>query len=225
MQFSARPGNWLLLLVAVVLAATAPATASDKAAQAEKYRECLRRIEQDPGQGFEYAITWRDEGGGAPAFHCVAMALLEQGHEEEAALRLEKLALRPDAGGEIERAEILAQAGHAWLLAERPVEADVDFTSAIDLHPRNAQLYVDRAQASRMRGLWDEVVIDTTKAISLDRQFAQAYVLRASARRSKGDLAGAANDVERALQLDPQNIGAALERAELIQLGRSINPQ
>lgn len=215
----------MLLTVAVHMPALIPvAKAAQSPGVVDKYRDCLARVDKDPQQAFEFAITWRDEGGGAPAHHCVAMALLQQGHIEEAALRLEKLALRPDAGGSNDRAEILAQAGHAWLLAERPVEADVDFTSAIELAPNNPQVYVDRAQASRMRGLWDDVIVDTTKAIGLNRQFVDAYVLRASARRSKGDLSGAANDIERALDLDPKNIGAALERGELLQLGAKIEP-
>ena len=212
----------LLTFAAAFIAVVPMAKAAQSPEVVEKYRDCLARVEKDPQQAFEFAITWRDEGGGAPAHHCVAMALLEQGHIEEAALRLEKLALRPDAGGKAERAEILAQAGHAWLLAERPVEADVDFTSAIELTPNNPRPYLDRAQASHLRGLWDNVIVDTTKAIGLNRQFVDAYVLRASARRSKGDLSGAANDIERALDLDPQNLGAALERGELLQLGAKI---
>lgn len=204
------------------LTSTQTFAAAESFADAKKYKDCLARVDQDPQQAFEFAITWRDEGGGAAAHHCIALALLDQGHIEEAALRLEKLALLPDAGTAAVRAEILAQAGHAWLLSGRPAEADVDFTSAIDLNQSNPQLYFDRAQASYARGMWDAVVVDTTKAIGLNRQFADAYVLRATARRSKGDLAGASHDVERALHLDPQNVGAALERAELLQLGAKI---
>ncbi|MEL7028537.1 MAG: NAD(P)-dependent oxidoreductase, partial [Pseudomonadota bacterium] len=64
-------------------------------------------------------------GGGAPARHCAALSLLALGAEEEAAARLEQLALRPDAGGEAARAAILGQAGWRALGEESGVPVHI----------------------------------------------------------------------------------------------------
>lgn len=213
-----RPLSFLIAMAVATALLPGAALAVDKKT-AEKYGKCLAMVDKDPAQAFEFAITWRDEGGGGPAYHCVALALLGQGYKEEAALRLEKLALRPDAGGNKDRAEILSQAGNVWLLAERPQEADVDFTSAINLDAQNPEHYFDRAHAGYKLGQWAAVISDTTRAITLDRGYADAYVLRGSAKRAQGDLLGAVADIEYALKIDPENVGAALERAELVHLG------
>ena len=81
----------------------------------DAYRACIIQTQENPEAGFEAAIAWRDEGGGPPALHCVALALFGLGQMEEAADRLEELATEiPDASN-AERASILGQAGSVWL--------------------------------------------------------------------------------------------------------------
>ena len=193
-------------------------TLSDVTEDAARYEACVNQTTSDAQQAFETAITWRDEGGGSAANHCAALALLEMGAEEEAAYRLEKIAVSPDAGGQSQRAAILSQAGNAWLLAGRPAEAQLVLTSAIDLTPNNPTLYFERAQALNMQEQYQEVVQDTTRAIALDRHYSDAYVLRASAYIELGNLANAQGDIDSALRFDPQNVAAALQLGRLRQM-------
>ncbi|MGD2133954.1 MAG: hypothetical protein PVI23_14260, partial [Maricaulaceae bacterium] len=80
------------------------------------YDACLVKIPLDAETAYEDGLVFRDAGGGVLARHCIALALLEIGHTEEAAARLEEAAFMPDGGGPQMRAELLSQAGNAWLL-------------------------------------------------------------------------------------------------------------
>ena len=83
------------------------------------YDACIAATEDDPEQAFEEAVSWRDEGGGGAAEHCVAMALLALGYAGEAAARLDALARENLGGTQEQRSELMIQAGEAWLLAGR----------------------------------------------------------------------------------------------------------
>jgi hypothetical protein len=102
--------------LALLLGAPDPARTAEEAPPPDPYEVCMTLAREDPAAGFERAETWRSEGGGDPARHCAAVALIELGRHAEAARRLEALAqdLRP-AHREL-RAEVLGQAGQAWLL-------------------------------------------------------------------------------------------------------------
>ncbi len=205
------PVKYLVGLLFLVIGVLFPGHAVTPAA-ANKYEECIASIEDNQEEALEEALSWRDAGGGAAAKHCVALVLLAMGQEEDAALRLEELALEAGAGSAEERAEILAQAAQAWMQAARPVEADVVLTSAIQLKPSDPNLFVERAVAHRMRQDWESAIADLTTAIEIDRSLVDAYVLRAVARRQTGDTAGASADISRVLEIDPSNVDALLER-------------
>lgn len=198
--------------------------AAINARDAREYEQCLARIENDAELAYDRALAWRDAGGGAAAKHCVALALLAMGQEEEAAIKLELLALEPGAGFADDRAMLLQQAGQAWIMAVRPDEADVALSSAIELDSKNARLYLDRAQAHRMRGDTNSAEMDLSQAINLDRSYTEAYLLRGTLRRVAGDLSGAKSDIDRVLQLDRQNIDALVERGRIAELmaGRDL---
>lgn len=204
---------WAAILSGPLLADTLSTVTED----AEKYNACIELIETSPDDAFEVAITWRDEGGGSAAKHCAALALLNLGAEEEAAFRLEKIAVAPDAGGRAQRAAILSQAGNAWLLTGRTDEAKVALTSAIDLTPNNPRLYYERAQAHLLSENWKEASDDATRAIALDRQYSDAYVLRATANIDLKNYDQAQGDIDQALKHDPQNVDAVLQLGRLRQ--------
>ncbi len=191
---------------------------------AARYAACIETVEKAPSAGLEKGMVWSHEGGGAAAEHCVALALLPLGRPVEAAQKLEKLALAPGAGGSAERAALLDQAGNAWLLAGRPDEADVVFTSALDLAPDNPDIYIDRASVQRLKGNWPLALKDLDAALALAPDSVEALVLRAAARRESGDLNGAAADIARALELDPSNVEALVEQGRQRELaaGRPV---
>ena len=68
-------------------------------AQSARSAECMALARGDPDTGHKAAQTWRTEGGGIAARHCMAMALLGLGRYAEAARMLRTLADKAAAGG------------------------------------------------------------------------------------------------------------------------------
>jgi tetratricopeptide (TPR) repeat protein len=186
-----------------------------RAAGAERYATCLAGIEADAAAAFETAIAWRDEGGGFPARHCVALALIRLGHRVEAANRLEVLAEDMRAAGQPLVAEVLGQAGNAWLLGGEPGRALAVFDAAMALEPSGAELLVDRARAQAALGDYGAAAADLDRALTRDPDNADALAYRAAARRRLGRQEEAAADLERALWLAPRHPEALLERGLL----------
>ncbi len=181
-----------------------------------QYKRCLDRIPIDPDGAFDMGTSWRDQGGGAPARHCIALALVELGHYGEAAVRLEMLTQQAGAGDVALRAQILSQAGNAWLLEEQGERAVQAFSAGIDLAAQDARidplmLVYDRARAHALLDQWGEAEDDLTSVLKRRPEFVSALVLRASARRNLGKFTDARKDVRAALQVVPDDPGALIE--------------
>lgn len=193
---------------------------------AHRYERCLAQIELNAQAALESALEWMNEGGGAPAGHCHALALIETGHADEAAARLEALAKARGGFGDGLRQEILIQAGNAWLIAGDPRAAAADLTAAIDL-ARLAKLgaapeataLADRARARILSGDTKAARADLDGAIKL-LPTAAALTTRARLERLAGERGSASADVERALKLDAKFAEAYLERGRLFALMR-----
>ena len=65
-------------------------------------------------------MTWRGEDGGAPAWHCAGLSLMALGYHAEAGAVFERMAEEMAADRAALRAEVLGQAGQAWLRAAPP---------------------------------------------------------------------------------------------------------
>lgn len=185
------------------------------ASEAERqYSGCLALARKSPAQAYSAALAWRDQGGGDPAQHCAAAALLGMGHHDRAAREMEALAasMKERGAREALRAELLGQAANAWILAGRPRDAEAALDRALTLAPDNAALLVDRgiARASQDRN-W-EALDDFNRALEIDPDRVDALVFRAAAWRRAGSLDLAAEDAAHALALDHDNLDALLER-------------
>jgi tetratricopeptide (TPR) repeat protein len=208
-------------LAFVLLAAAAPAAGAEPGSEAKlpdpgvKYSSCLSQVEIDPKAAIEVATTWADSGGGVPAKHCQALALIELERPEDAGDVLIGLGFDETVGDLDVRADLLSQAGNAYLLASRAEKARKAFDGAIALRPGDADLLIDRARAHAMAGIWPAAIADLDAAIEIVPMRAPPYVLRASAKRQSGDLRGAKTDLELALQREEGNIDALLERGIL----------
>jgi tetratricopeptide (TPR) repeat protein len=188
------------------------ATAGGLPAENSRYDECIAATELDPEQAFEEALIWRDQGGGGPAEHCVAMALLALGHAGEAAVRLDALARENRGGTQEQRSELMVQAGDAWLLARRADLAEATFSAALMLTPREAAVWAARARARAMAGEWESAESDLDAAITFDNANPEFYVLRSAARNAAGKDILATNDIHAALEIDPNFPDALAER-------------
>jgi tetratricopeptide (TPR) repeat protein len=220
-QFSDMNNNKYVSLY-FVFAAALPCTAlttSIFAATADglplansRYDVCISATEDDPERAFEEAVSWRDEGGGGAAEHCVAVALLALGYAGEAAARLDALARENQGGTQEQRSKLMIQAGEAWLLTGRANLARDSFSVALQLTPRNAEAWAARARAYTADAEGEMAESDLDAAIIFDNSKPEYYVLRSTVRSALGKDELAANDLEIALQIDPNFPDALAER-------------
>ncbi|MCG8441137.1 MAG: hypothetical protein MI723_04935 [Caulobacterales bacterium] len=181
----------------------------------DRYDQCLDRVTADPEAAYEDALIWRGEGGGVPARHCVAMALLQLGHTAEAAARLEAAATAPDGGDSLQRKEILLQAGNAWMIAQAPADAERAFTQGLAFKPGDPDLLIERARAHVEQDRLEAADRDLSDALISRPRDVRALRLRADTRLALGRLEGAESDIAQAVRLAPEDIETLVMRGKV----------
>lgn len=185
---------------------------------AQHYDRCLQMAHTDPQKAYDDAQSWHDLGGGFPAQHCAAVALVGLKKYAEAATQLEGLANAMLQQGPDMRADALEQAGQAWLLANQPNQAKAAFDAALSLKPKDVELLIDRAEAFALGGTLFDAIDDLNTVLDEAPNRVDALVYRASAYRQLGSLDLALDDAERALRLDPNSAAGLLERGNIRRL-------
>ena len=104
----------LFRLPLILLALTGPALAQPDAGH---YRRCLANADANPALALDDADSWSKSGGGVPADHCGAVALVSLKRYAEAGSRLDKIAGGGQTLDVAFRVALFDQAGNAWLLA------------------------------------------------------------------------------------------------------------
>jgi len=213
-----------LLLVALTLCGVPASSHADETVpdpgnfeQSKQYAACMALARDHPQDAYDSAGTWLAEGGGAPARHCQAVALIGLNRFAEAADLL--TAVANDLASTNIRKDLLAglygQAAQAWLMAgdgNRAMQAE---NAAISLTPDDVELYIDRAVVLVSTGKYWEAIDDLNRANELAPDRADILVLRASAYRYVEGQELAQEDINRAIALDPNNAEAYLERGIL----------
>ncbi len=209
-----------LILAALVLSAwPAPLAAQGFGVDHEaEYNACMSLTVSDPAQAIASAGTWSAAGGGNPAAHCRAVALIGLGEYSQAAEELERLAASLDPDYAALEADVLGQAAQAWLIAGALEKALARQDAALALAPNGVELLVDRAITRASLGLFWEAVDDLNRASELAPQRPDLLVFRASAYRQLEAHELALEDVEHALILKPDDPAALLERGNLYRL-------
>ena len=213
----------MVFRAAAIVLALAPATLmaqTRSTVEAARYEACLERIKDNPEIAYEDGLIWRSDGGRAPARHCIALALLAMGEEQEAAERLETLARAPDAGPDGLRAEMLSQAGNVWLLDFTGAAARDAFSRGLEFAPNDADLLIDRARAHALLENWTASEADLNRALAQRPNNVLALTLRADARLQQAELDAAEGDIERALQIAPDSVEALLIRGHIREARR-----
>jgi predicted Zn-dependent protease len=202
----------LVLSILVLLSGAVHAEEPDPhdAEAAQQYEHCIQLARNTPLEGWQEALAWSSLGGGEPAHHCGAIALIEMRKFDEGATKLEELAANSHATDRL-RAGMLAQAGQAWLLAKQPDRAYAAQTKALALVPGAPDLLVDRAQSEADQKNYAGALTDLNAALLAAPDRSDALVFRATAKRYLDDKAGARADIARALELDSQDQDAWLE--------------
>lgn len=175
------------------------------------YTECMQLARSEPLKAIPMAEKWKAEGGGLGARHCVAIAMFESGKFVSAATQLE--AIERDMGTDRPgvRAELLAQAGQAWLEANQAENAAAAQSRALKLKPADADLYIDRGLSYAAMRAWPRAISDFDSALQLHPDKVDVLVLRAAAWRNAGDPAKALADADRVLKRAPDHSEALLE--------------
>lgn len=207
----------VVLAAAILAAAFSAAPVSAQQPQrpldhAAEYDACMQLARQEPQAAEESARTWLDRGGGVPAKHCIAVALIGQQRYAEAAEKLEELVAETQNPAPELQSEMLAQAGQAWMLAGNSARALKAQTEGLSHKPDNVELLIDRAIAYATREQFWEVVDDLDQAYEIDPERTDVLVLRASAYRRLDAVELALDDLNRALELEPNNPEGLLER-------------
>ncbi len=224
-----KAGVYAALLLGIILVALSlcGAPASSRAdetvpdpgnfEQSKQYAACMALARDHPQDAYDSAGTWLAEGGGAPARHCQAVALVGLDRFAEAADLLTAIA-NDLAATDIRKdllADLYGQAAQAWLMAgdgDRAIQAE---NAAIALAPGDVELRIDRAVVLVSIGKYWEAIDDLNRASDLAPNRADILVLRASAYRYVESPELALDDVNRAIALDPKNAEAYLERGIL----------
>lgn len=211
----------LFVLPLLIGAAPAPVPVIPVLPPSQRYDSCLADAKRDAAAALKAAEDWRQVGGGFPAEHCAAIALIGLKRYPEAAQRLEALAAQMMAEPKELRGDTLDQAGQAWLLADQPDRAKTAFDAALSFMPHNPEFLIDRSEALAGGGHYWEAIDDLNRALEADPKNVDALVFRASAYRHVGgtdalDLAQA--DATHALALLPNSVPGLLERGNIRRL-------
>lgn len=214
------PAGGAVLLLALLYAVGGAEAQSDGASESEAkaYRNCISLAQRDASGAYERATAWMDRGGGDPARHCAAVALIQLGHFEEAGRRLEALAQTMATDDTDLRIEALAQAAQAWLLAGQQKRAFDAQTAALKLAPDNLELLIDRAIVLASEENYNAALLDLDRAYQLGPERPDVLVYRATVQRYLEAPALAMRDIQAAIQLDPRLPEAYLERGILKRL-------
>jgi tetratricopeptide (TPR) repeat protein len=101
-----------------------------------------------------------------------------------------------------------------------------DYSKAIELDPRKAEVWLRRSISLTGKGEFDRALADVEEAIKLAPTMANAYAERAKARLRSNDFVQAVEDASKAIQLQPSLVPAYISRAsahcKLGQFDRSL---
>jgi tetratricopeptide (TPR) repeat protein len=181
-------------------------------AQAERYESCLDLVESQPLAAYEEALAWEAQGGGAPAKHCIASALLAMGSLQRGADRLEDLGHAPDLMDDRVRVGIFDQAAEAFLQLHQPDRALRSIEAGLKLRPHDLELQIKQARALSELGKETEARTALDKVLRARPSHLLALRLRATLLVELGELGAAGRDVDRAMALAPTNVDVLLLR-------------
>ncbi|WP_199555884.1 tetratricopeptide repeat protein [Sandaracinobacteroides hominis] len=208
----------LALLAAPALAQTAGTY--DPSLDRKRYDGCVRAIPTDAKKAEQFAIEWQGMGGGLPARHCQALALMQQQQFTAAASTLSKAAQQAEVEKSPLAADFWSQAGNAAFLAGDNMGAVGYFTTALksagEFAPqRTANILLDRARTYTDMRDFVAARADLDKALQLNKFDPVAWMLSAALARRQGDIGRASTDIARASTLDSANPDILFEQGNV----------
>lgn len=216
----------LILPLALMQGAPAP-SAADQESQA-RFEHCIGQIERTPERAYEEGMAWAAESRSLQGYRCAAMALIGEHRYDEGARRLQSLASSVSIDLTTIRAELLSQAGNAWLLARDPAQARSAFTMAIatvQADPtQQPDLLIDRARAYALEHDYRHAEEDLSRSLDIRPNNALALQLRAETRMRQSSFDLAETDINAAIAIDPRNVELYKTRGDIIESRRTGKP-
>jgi tetratricopeptide (TPR) repeat protein len=198
----------------------------------DRFARCAALVQENPDRAYEEGMAWAGEAHAFGGYRCAALALVALNRPGEAARRFESLATGLNPERAALRAELLAQAGNAWLMAREPARATSALTRAIVTMENDREalpdLLIDRARAYAMERDWRRSEEDLSRALDLRPQTALALRLRAAARMNQSAFDLAEADALAAAGLEPDNVDNFLVLGhvrESRRTGAPVEPQ
>jgi tetratricopeptide (TPR) repeat protein/TolB-like protein len=179
----------------------------DLEAATDYLRKALELHPEDPRSHYHLGLVLAEQG------------MLEEAREEcRASLRCHPA---PALAGNARRkiAQINESIGVEQALPGEFVSGDeveraiLDYTKALEMNPRDAGAYVNRASAYLSRGKYDLAIADCCRALEINARLAQAYGNRGLAYLETGKPDRAISDFNRVLEIDPRDTKAHVKRA------------
>lgn len=180
------------------------APAADPAS--DRYRTCTAQVRSNAEAAVRGAESWRSEGGGVEANACLGLALSALERWVAAAAALEQAA---GGAGDARRADLLVQAGNAWLAAEDNAKALAAFDAALATPTMTPELrgevHIDRARARVAENDVAAARTELNRALELVPADPFAWYMSAALARRENNLARAGADLARARSLAPDD--------------------
>jgi tetratricopeptide (TPR) repeat protein len=206
-----------VLIVSALLATALTPAPNDQ----DRLQACLGAIQDDAEEAYEDALTWRHQGGGWPAEHCVSLALIALGQKAPGALRLREAALDADIASDLSRAIMLGQSGDAFLAAEEYDQALISYTAALEFAPHDSELLGGLARTYLALEAFADAEDTASRALSRNDASATLWRLRAEARLALRSYDQALSDIETARTLSPEDIDVLVLRGRIIDARRT----
>lgn len=211
----------VMAALSIIVAVPAPARSQTPPALDARSAACGAEVARDPAAGAAYAAKWSAEGGGLPARHCTATALLAMGEATSAAVLLADIAEAERARPGV-AARLKLQSAEAFMAAGRRGDAYAMLRDVYALVPDAPEVHMIAATIYATGEEWEGVVLSLNALERHTDLSADAYVLRGRANLQLGRMSGAALDTVRALSLDARLVDALVLRGELRAAGISL---
>jgi tetratricopeptide (TPR) repeat protein len=182
------------------------------AAAVEDYDACVSLVEADPARAEREAGDWARFGGGAPARHCYALALIAIGAPISAADEMVAAASEEPGLSDLARSDLLAQAGELLVEADDDLIAALVAEQAVRLAPTNGRALGLRAAVRLRAGEVRAALRDLDEAIRAGPPTGRLLTLRAACHRRLGSATAARADALYATELSPDHAPAWVER-------------
>ncbi len=112
------------------------------------------------------------------------------------------------------RSLVLASRAQTYFAYGRLQQAGADYTSAIKLTPRNADLYYNRGLVAAAQSDDEAALRDFDAALEINSKLIPALLERARMHAARGDFSGAVRDYSRAILLQPNNAAVWSQRGQ-----------